>query len=130
MPELLIVDTDILIDVGRNVEIAVERLITEEQHAPSLAISVITKMELIVGCRNKKELKVLDGFLQRFKLINLDERIAEQAVELLRKYRLSHGLMIPDSLIAATALILESPLLSKNQKDYKFIDELELLPYP
>jgi predicted nucleic acid-binding protein len=52
------------------------------------------------------------------------------AVDLLRQYRLSHGLAIPDALIAATAITLDQPFISKNQRDYRFIDGLQLLPYP
>ncbi|WP_245536663.1 PIN domain-containing protein [Thiothrix nivea] len=51
-------------------------------------------------------------------------------MELLQQYRLSHGLLIPDGLIAATAIEAGIPLISKNQKDYRFIQELQLLPYP
>ncbi len=129
MPSLVIVDTDILIDVGRMDKIAVARLEKEEKRA-ELGISIITKMELMVGCRNKKELTALDTFLRRFKVLSIDENVAERAVELLRTYRLSHGLLIPDSLISATAIILSVSLLSKNQKDYRFIKELNLLSYP
>jgi predicted nucleic acid-binding protein len=48
----------------------------------------------------------------------------------MQTYALSHGLQIPDALIAATALALNIPLLSKNQRDYRFISGLSLLPYP
>lgn len=72
----------------------------------------------------------MDKFLKRFEILHTDERIAEKAVELLQTYRLSHGLLIADSLISATAIINKSPLLSKNQKDYRFIKELNLLSYP
>lgn len=37
--------------------------------------------------------------------------------------------MIADMLIAATALEYESPLLSKNQKDFGFINDLNLIEY-
>lgn len=87
-------------------------------------------MELIVGCRNKKEIGILENFLNRFEIFSLNEDIADKAVEILRTYRLSHGLLIADSFIAATALTLQSSLLSKNQKDYKFIKKLNLLSYP
>jgi len=49
---------------------------------------------------------------------------------LLREYRLSHGLLIADSLIAATAITIAAPLATKNQQDYKFIKGLQLLSYP
>ncbi len=95
-----------------------------------LAISVVTQMELIVGCTNKSELRTLENFLQQFDVITIDLPISDKAVELLRLYRLSHGLLIADSLIAATAIIYESPFITKNQRDYRFIQNLNLLPYP
>ncbi len=129
MDSILLVDTDILIDIGRNDESAVKR-INNESHKYKLAISSITQMELIVGCRNKTEMKILDKFLEGFEKISLSFDITNKAIELLKLYRLGHGLLLADSFIAATAIILNSPLLSKNQRDYKFIKELELQKYP
>ena len=124
-----LVDTDILIDAGRGVADAVNCLCQIEATS-SLAISVVTQMELIVGCRNKAELKTLETFLQKFQVIALDAAISDGAVELLRQHRLSHGLLIPDALIAATAVTGDWPFVTKNRKHYAFIDGLNLLPYP
>jgi len=126
---LLIIDSDILIDVARKDKTAIERL--EEERKKSIsAISSVTQMELIVSCRNKTELKHLDEFLEDFEIINLNYVITQKAIELLKEYRLSHGLLIADSIIAATSLILDVSLLSKNQKDFKFIKGLRLIKYP
>ena len=95
-----------------------------------LGTSVIVQMELIVGCRNKEEWNKLNRFLKRFQVVGLSEAIGNKSIELLNRYHLSHGLLIPDSLFAATALTLNAPLLSKNQRDYRFMDGLKLLPYP
>jgi len=127
--QLILVDTDILIDVGRKATAAVDYLEYMEKQV-TLAVSVITQMELMVGCRNKRELRVLERFVRRFSIISLNEAIADAGVTLLRRYRLSHGLLIADALIAATALTVNSPLVTKNQRDYRFIEALELLPYP
>lgn len=125
----LLVDTDILIDVSRNVSLAVNRLKAEEKKS-KLSISVITNMELIVGCRNKIESQKLKKFLSRFYLVDINELMSRKALELLSNYRLSHGLLIPDALIASSAIILNIPLLTKNQSDYQFIPEINLLSYP
>lgn len=87
-------------------------------------------MELFVGCRNKVELKYVEKFLEFFRLLKITDQISDATLDLLRPYRLSHGLLIPDALIAATALTLSGPLISKNQRDYRFIANLNLLPYP
>ena len=129
MKQKLLIDTDTLIDVSRGIPIAINRLQSEAENS-TLAISSITQMELIVGCRNKTELQNLEKFLQRYVVIKVDKLITDKAIELLIQYRLSHGLLIPDGLIAATAIVTDTPLLSKNQRDYCFISELNLLSYP
>jgi len=126
---LTLVDTDILIDIGRGVQEAIDILKNIQSH-DALAISVITQLELMIDCRNKSELRKLDKFVKQVKIIKLNEVISDKSVELLRLYRLSHGLLIADGLIAATALTLNLPFISKNQRDYKFISGLNLLPYP
>jgi hypothetical protein len=124
-----ILDTDILIDVGRNVIPALAYL-EQLENDNALALSVITQMELIVGCRNKTELQDLEKFTQRYRILPVDEAISNQTIMLLQQYRLSHGLLIADALIAATAINYGYPLASKNQRDYRFITTLDLLPYP
>ena len=126
---LTVVDTDILIDAARRVHEAMECLADIEQHSV-MAVSVITQMELLVGCRNKGEQQKTERFLERFHILKLTEQVSDTAVGLLRQYRLRHGLAIPDALIAATAIELNQPLISKNQRHYRFIKKLQLLPYP
>ena len=125
----LLVDTDILIDVARGLDEAVAHLQAWEAER-EIGISAITYMELLVGCRNKREQRAVERFVERFEVIPVSVLITEQAIELLRRYRLSHGLLIADALIAATAITKGIPLVSKNQRDYWFIDELTLWPYP
>jgi len=125
----VIVDTDIIIDASRGTKEAVSHLRGLKSSA-ELAISAITKMELIVGCRQKTDLLYLERFIRHFQVLMISELISGKALELLQQYRLSHGLLIADALIAATALSLNCPLASKNQRDYRFIIDLDLLPYP
>jgi hypothetical protein len=87
-------------------------------------------MELLIGCQNKTELRALERFLNRFQIVKLNEQISDTAIDLLRRYRLSHGLLIADSIIAATAIALNWPFATKNQRDYRFVVGLQLLPYP
>lgn len=129
MREWTLVDTDILIDAAHKDDLAVS-LLENLESTSELAISIVTQMELVVGCRNKTELRELAKFLRRFQIIHLSASISQLGLELLQQYRLSHGLLIPDGLIAATAIDANAPLISKNQKDYRFIEGLQLLPYP
>ena len=125
----ILIDTDILIDVANEDLTAITRL-ADESKKTVLSVSIITVMELIVGCRNKSELQKLNRFLSQFHYSTLNQEISDLGIQLMQDYYLSHGLMIPDALIAATAIDYNIPLLSKNQKDYCFISSLNLLPYP
>lgn len=125
----LVVDTDILIDVARGIPEAVSYLQVKQQQY-RVCISTITHLELLVGAQNKTELRTIDRFVQRFGLLRTSEPIADRATQLVRQYRLSHGLLLADAIIAATALEYGIPLATKNQRHYRFIAHLLLLPYP
>ncbi len=126
---LTIVDTDILIDAGRRIPEAIEYLRSRDA-VSTLAVSSVTQMEMIVGCRNKREHADLEEFFRRFRILPLTSDISDMAVSLLSQYNLSHGLLIADALIAATAITYSESLATKNQRDFRFIDSLDLLQYP
>ncbi len=124
----ILIDTDILIDSARkktNAILFLEDL--EQKHI--LSISSITRMELIVGCKNKVEQEKILKSMIDFSIFMVDETIMQKADQLLVQYNLSHGLLIPDAIIAATAIKSNIALCSKNYKDYQFIKELSLIPY-
>lgn len=83
-------------------------------------------MELINGAGNKNELDRINRDVHQFKIALIDNAITQSAIQLLQDYRLSHGLALPDALIGATSIILQSELFTYNIKDYKFIDGLIL----
>jgi len=128
LTDLIVVDTDVLVDAGREIKAAIDILSVHEETS-TLAASIMTYMELVVGCRNKRELNRVDRLIRRFEIINFSPKISEVAINLIRTYRLSHGLLIPDALIAATAIAENAQFISKNQRDYRFIKGLRLLPY-
>jgi len=45
--------------------------LTNESQTSTLAVSTVTVMELIVGCRNKSELQTLNRFLAQFQVLTL-----------------------------------------------------------
>jgi predicted nucleic acid-binding protein len=82
--EFVLVDTEVLVDASRRVGEAIACLRQVERQALPAA-STITHMELIVGCRDKAELRKMDRFLARFHLVRLNEQVADTAVDLLRR---------------------------------------------
>lgn len=75
----------------------------------------------------KTEMRAILQLLAHFQTLALNEDISQLADSLIIEYALSHGMKPPDALIAATALHYESLLLSKNQKDFRYIVDFKLL---
>ena len=87
-------------------------------------------MELIQGCRNMPEVRRVEQFLRRFAARGLSDPIGRIGVSLMRRYRLSHGLLLPDALIAATALEHGVTLYTKNVRHFRMIRALTVVrPY-
>jgi predicted nucleic acid-binding protein len=55
----------------------------------------------------------------------IDEKISRQAFNLLNKYNLEFGLLIPDCFIASTSLSSGFELFTYDVKDYQFIKNLK-----
>jgi predicted nucleic acid-binding protein len=88
------------------------------------AVSVVTIMELyaLAGMSAGEE-KRIDEAIQNISVIPIDASIAKQAGILARTRKRGK----PDLLIAATALVLHIPLLTRNIRDFKNIPNLKLL---
>ena len=63
------------------------------------------------------------------KIIDFNEDISERALLLIESYAKSHNLQIPDAIIAATALFYETPLLTYNLKDFKYIKNIDIYSF-
>jgi tRNA(fMet)-specific endonuclease VapC len=121
MPYL--VDTDVLIDVSRSNDAAIDFL---DQLGDSWSISIITALELIVGARNKKEVAQIDKLIAAYSAIPLTAEIGNFSYDLLRQFAKSHGLRVFDSLIAATAIDEDLTLVTKNKRHFQMISTLKL----
>lgn len=121
--EKIILDTNVLIEVLKGNTKTIQKI---KSFTAEPCISAVSAMELYYGALNKREMIKLEKFVALFHVVHLSESISITATGLIKKYAKSHGLDIPDSLIAATALQLSSPLFSYNNKDFRYIDKLEL----
>ena len=83
-------------------------------------------MELYFGALNKRELAKIKSRMQQLEIVNLNHAISEEALNLIERYAKSHGLHIPDALIAATAICRGIQLLTYNVKDFNFIEDITL----
>ena len=117
---MLLLDTNILVDVLRGEAVALAWL--EQQQNPR--ISVITWIEVLVGCRDG-ESEAVQAWLASFPRLPLDEAISQETVKL----RQRHGLKVPDAIILATARCLDLTLASRNHRDFPLTLGGVLHPY-
>ena len=116
----LLLDTNVLIDVLKGEATARDWL--EQQQQP--AVSVITWIEVLVGCRTT-ESQVVEAWLDCFARLPLDRDIARESVQA----RQRHGLKVPDAIILATARCHGLTLATRNSKDFPLSLGEVLHPY-
>jgi tRNA(fMet)-specific endonuclease VapC len=124
MAEMILCDSTVIIDALNGVEAVKQNLL---RFPPgNLFISMVTEWEVLAGARSKAEQNRFQKALGRYHIIELDTIAARQAGILLKTYHLSHGLLIPDALIAATALRHGLLLYTDNKRDFQFINSLRI----
>jgi hypothetical protein len=124
----MILDTDVLVDVMRSYTPAVQWL--ENLNDESIGVAGFAVMELIQGCRNQADQRRVLRFVDDYDIHWLDAEGCDQALTLFATYHLSHNLGLIDALIAQTALVLDLPLATFNQKHYAAVPRLRTLqPY-
>jgi hypothetical protein len=88
------------------------------------AISVITEIELLCWkTAMDKDLEILHDFINDALVFELEKDIKLKTAAI----RKSHKIKLPDAIIAATALVHNLTLLTRNVSDFKNIDEIDLV---
>jgi predicted nucleic acid-binding protein len=121
-----LLDTNILVDALRGLPACEHYL--ESLSEGDIFCSVITAAELWAGVRPDEE-EDLDLFLAAFRWVDLDERTARKAGQYMQTFSRSHGLLLPDALIAASAHAKGADLLTLNLKHFPMKDIHAIAPY-
>lgn len=121
MAKRALVDTDVLIDYLRGHPKAKTKLLGLDE----VVVSVVTVAELYAGARGNKEHRDIANLLAECEQLPIGELIAKDAGLLKNRYFPSHGIELPDALIAATALFHGLPLYTLNVKHYPMIEGLK-----
>ena len=120
----ILCDTDVIIEYLKGNETT--KKILDKINSENIALSSITLMEPFYGALNKRELNKIKRALNEFDILLLNEDITQIAIKLIENYSKSHGLRIPDALIASTAIYYDIFLWTYNIKDFRFINNLRL----
>jgi predicted nucleic acid-binding protein len=73
------------------------------------------------------EKRIIEKYLMRFPLLPITPESSVRAIDLIRSYSNSHGLLIGDALTAATALENNLTIVTYNVDDFKFVQDLKWL---
>jgi predicted nucleic acid-binding protein len=71
----------------------------------------------------EKDLEVLNDFINDSLVIELEQQVKLKTAEIRKTYRIK----LPDAIIAATALVYELTLVSRNTEDFKNIPDLKII---
>jgi predicted nucleic acid-binding protein len=125
---MILLDTDILIDSLRNYQPSLDWFQLNEKE--QFILPGYVYLELIKGCRTKKEIQSITKKFGLFDRVWLSQENCELALQGFAKSHLSKGTGIIDILIAHTALSLNLPLYTFNVKHYSGISKLKTIqPY-
>jgi predicted nucleic acid-binding protein len=119
---MILCDTNIFIHAFNGRTDTIDQL--KKIGLPDIVLSSITVMELLQGMSNKNELAQMKKKIKYYDIVQIDESISQKSIDYIEKYKLSHGLQIPDAIIAATAAVHQIPLYTYNLKDFDFLPEV------
>jgi len=118
-------DTNVLSKIFKG-----DLLVTQYVENLDAVIDATIYIECLQGSKANHEKRVIEKYLTRFPLLPITSATSLKAIELIRTYSNSHGLLLPDALIAATALENDLTIVTYNADDFKFLQNLKWLKPP
>jgi predicted nucleic acid-binding protein len=123
-----LLDTGVVIRHLRNDKRAHDLLDFIEANS-RINISVITYLEILLGCRPSEEEATRD-FFDRVSTIAISQEVAQKAAFLIKKYPDVFGKQIgrgtPDGLIAATSWQMHATLITLNTRQFAKVPIVEI----
>jgi len=102
-----------------------DRTLADLLHENQIYLSFITELELLGYSKlTSVENIAIQEFLLDCKIVDINSEIKSQVIELRQRSKLK----LPDSIILASAIYLDIPLLSADA-DFKKIDSINLIYY-
>jgi len=119
---VILIDSNVVIRAFKNNEFL------DSLKELDMAVCTVVIIELLQGSKSKEEVKKLDEFVQlKFEhILNTSEDL-ETALELVRRYSSSSGILLGDAIIGATAINRNLPLFTFNQRHFRYHEIKPLL---
>lgn len=124
---MILVDTSILIDYFRKQNKEKTQLFELFTQKEDLAISVITKYELMIGSNARQDLFWKD-LLENLTIVALDEAIVDETILIKKELKANNNeIGLADMIIAATARFHQMPLTTLNQNHFGRVSRLKIV---
>ena len=125
--EVIVADSDVLIDALNGIEPSASRIARELKQA-SLATTAVNAFELLSGARRPGQLEKITDLLDGINVLGLDSSASFKAAELRRELE-GQGFSIgmADYLIAGVCITRSFPLLTRNRRHFERVDDLSLV---
>jgi predicted nucleic acid-binding protein len=123
MEQQYLIDTNSVIDyLGNKIPISgMDFMNSVIDAVPNL--SVVTKIELLGFNAPEPHYNTLVSFINDATVFDLTNAVVDVSIEIRKKYKTK----LPDAIIAATALVYDLVLISRNIDDFKNISELKVI---
>ena len=121
MDQRYLIDTNVIIDnFGNKLPENAKKLL----YSIAITLSAITKIELL-GWKDatKEQLQPLYEFMEIAHILPITEAVIEKTIAIRQTKKIALG----DAIIAATALVYDLILISRNTSDFKNIDGLQVI---
>lgn len=118
MGQKYLIDTNAIIDYLEN---KLPEKASNKIDDGAVIMSVISRIELLAWPKaTEKQLKLLEDFIDASQVLLLSEDVIVETIAIRR----FSGIKLPDAIIAATALVHNLTLLTRNTSDFKKVDGL------
>ncbi|MEO7461912.1 MAG: type II toxin-antitoxin system VapC family toxin, partial [Ferruginibacter sp.] len=115
-----LIDTNVIIDYTSNLMPGNGTAFVENIFNTAFNTSVIVKIEVLGYNDAPVKIKLLEEFLASATIFPPDDAVTQKTIELRRIKKMKLG----DAIIAATALVYNLTLITRNTNDFKNIDGL------
>lgn len=122
-PRYLIDSNAIIEHLGNRLYLAATNRMNEIIGNYDFAISVINRIEVLAYNGLPADMRTIEKFISGALIINLNEAVILTAIQVRRDFRLK----LPDAIIAATALVYDLTVITRNIDDFKKVPGLNFI---
>jgi len=120
MGKNFLIDTNVVIDFSHGIFLENSKKFVAEILNKKPIISAVTQIELLGFSVVPPQ---IEKFVRYASIFGINNKVIQKTIEIRKQYHIK----LPDALIAATAIVYNLILLTRNVNDFKNIDKLSIV---